>query len=128
MLKILKLMQSLSQLLIQTCLGENVQRPRQNWRRRQGIGSRPRTEHQVLDIQLMWQNGLHPNPARLKLQASLPCQQLTTKAPRKDAPEKSHKNYALVALWEIHHFQKSMNLLIPLLPFQCLIHEITQDF
>ena len=62
----------MSQLLIQTCLDENVQRPRQKWRRRQGIGSRPRTEHHVLDVQLMWQNGLHPNPTRLKLQASLP--------------------------------------------------------
>ena len=28
----------------------------------------------------------------------------------------------------IHHFQKSVGLLIPLLPFQCLIREIAQDF
>ena len=30
-------------------------------------------------------------------------------------------------MWEIHHFQKSVDLLIPLLPFQWL-HKITQDF
>ena len=29
---------------------------------------------------------------------------------------------------EIHCFQKSVDLLIPLLPFQWLVHEIVQDF
>ena len=29
---------------------------------------------------------------------------------------------------EIHHFQKSVDLLIPLLPFQWLVHGIAQDF
>ena len=29
---------------------------------------------------------------------------------------------------EICHYQKSVNLLIPLLPFQRLVREITQDF
>ena len=72
MLRILKLMWSLSQLLIQICLGENVQRLRWSWRRRQGIGSRPKREQHVLSIQLMQQNELYPNPTRLKLQASLP--------------------------------------------------------
>ena len=31
-------------------------------------------------------------------------------------------------MWEIHCFQKSVDLLIPLLPFQQLVHEIVQDF
>ena len=36
--------------------------------------------------------------------------------------------YTLIAMREIHHFQKSVDLLIPLLPFQWLVCEITQDF
>ena len=38
------------------------------------------------------------------------------------------EHYALVALREIRRFQKSVDLLIPLLPFQRLIREIAQDF
>ena len=37
-------------------------------------------------------------------------------------------NWALLALHKICHYQKSVDLLIPLLPFQRLIWEITQDF
>ena len=33
-----------------------------------------------------------------------------------------------MALHEIHHFQRSVNLLIPLLSFGCLIQEVAQDF
>ena len=57
-----------------------------------------------------------------------PHQQLATKAPHRNAPKKPYTHYALIAMWEIRHFQKSVNLLIPFLPFQCLVHEITQDF
>ena len=32
------------------------------------------------------------------------------------------------ALREIHRFQKSVDLLIPLLPFQRLVREVAQDF
>ena len=67
-------------------------------------------------------------PCQTQAGGKPPHHQLTTKAPCKDAPKKPCRNYALVALCEICHFQKSMDLLIPLLPFQHLICEITQDF
>ena len=54
--------------------------------------------------------------------------QIATKAPCKEQPKKPHASYTLIAMWEICHFQKSVDLLIPLLPFQQLVHEITQDF
>ena len=57
-----------------------------------------------------------------------PCKQLATKASHKAAPKKPCANYALIAMREICHFQKSVDLLIPLLPFQHLIREIAQDF
>ena len=62
-----------------------------------------------------------------------PRTQLAIKVPRKQGGKKGlkpkpHQNYALIALREIQHFQKSVDLLIPLLPFQRLIHEITQEF
>ena len=42
--------------------------------------------------------------------------------------KKPRHNWALLALHEIHHYQKSVDLLIPLFPFQRLIWEIVQDF
>ena len=60
-----------------------------------------------------------------------PRKQLATKAVQKAAPKKltkPHTHYAIIAMWEIHRFQKSVDLLIPLLPFQYLIREIAQDF
>ena len=61
-----------------------------------------------------------------------PQKQLATKATHKQGSwqkpkTKPHKNYALVALREIWHFQRSVDLLIPLLPFQGLVHKIAQD-
>ena len=61
-----------------------------------------------------------------------PRKPLTAKVPRKQArgqgvKTKPHRNYAMIALCEIRRFQKSVDLLIPLLPFQRLVHEITQD-
>ena len=41
---------------------------------------------------------------------------------------KPHRNYAIIAMREICHYQKSIDLLTPLLLFQRLIREITQDF
>ena len=41
---------------------------------------------------------------------------------------KPQRNYAIIAMREIRRFQKSVDLLILLLPFQCLICEIAQDF
>ena len=57
---------------------------------------------------------------------------LATKAPHKrgggqGVKTKPHKNYAMAALREIRRFQRSVDLLIPLLPFQRLVHEIAQD-
>ena len=57
-----------------------------------------------------------------------PSKQLTTKAAHKAAPKKPCTHYAIIAMWVIHHFQKSVDLLIPLLPFQRLIREIVQNF
>ena len=59
--------------------------------------------------------------------------QLATKATHKNAGgggnsgsggpkiKKPHVNYAIIAMREIRHYQKSVNLLIPLLPFQRLV-------
>ena len=57
-----------------------------------------------------------------------PCQSLATKAPQKQTPMKPCTHYALIAKQEIYHFQKSVNLLIQLLPFHWLVCEIVQDF
>ena len=45
-----------------------------------------------------------------------PQKQLATKAMQKAAPQKLTKptHYAIIAMWEIHHFQKSVDLLIPI--------------
>ena len=56
---------------------------------------------------------------------------LATKAAQKAAPKqltKPHTNYATIAMREICHFQKRVDLLIPFLPSQHLIREITHDF
>ena len=51
-----------------------------------------------------------------------PCKTLQTKAARKSTggqkPTKPRRNWEMQALYEIHRFQKSVDLLIPLLPFQ----------
>uniref|UniRef100_A0A4W5LUJ1 Zgc:173552 n=1 Tax=Hucho hucho TaxID=62062 RepID=A0A4W5LUJ1_9TELE len=60
--------------------------------------------------------------------------QLATKAARKSAPatggvKKPHRyRPGTVALREIRRYQKSTELLICKLPFQCLVREIAQDF
>ena len=64
----------------------------------------------------------------------VPQKQLATKTAHKQGsgkgakPHKPQRNYAIIDMHEILHFQKSVDLLIPLLPFQRLIHEIAQDF
>ena len=73
-----------------------------------------------------------PMPHKTQSGGKAPWKQLATKAPRKQGgglktKTKPCKNYALVALWEIRHFQRSVDLLIPLLPSQRLVCEITQD-
>ena len=61
-----------------------------------------------------------------------PRKQLAAKVPRKQVRAQGSKpkprcNYAMIALHEIRWFQKSVDLLIPLLPFQRLVREIAQD-
>ena len=61
-----------------------------------------------------------------------PRKQLAVKVPHKQARAQGSKpkpcrNYAMIALHEIRWFQKSVGLLIPLLPFQRLVREIAQD-
>ncbi|XP_037833158.1 histone H3.3C-like [Kryptolebias marmoratus] len=62
-----------------------------------------------------------------------PRKQLATKAASKSAPAGGLKKPHLyrirtVALREIHHYQKSTDLLIQKLPFQHLVREIAQEF
>ena len=65
-----------------------------------------------------------------------PRRKLLTKAARKVNPinlpagiKKPHRyRPGTVALCEIHHYQKSTELLIRRLPFQRLVREVTQDF
>ena len=64
----------------------------------------------------------------MKGDGKTPWKQLATKAAKKNATPKPRKSYAIIALCEIRRFQKSIDLLISLLPFQWLVHEITQDF
>jgi len=61
-----------------------------------------------------------------------PCKQFTTKSSASTHGVQVKKPYLFcprtVALHEIHQYQKSTELLIRRLPFQCLVHEIAQDF
>ena len=73
-----------------------------------------------------------PKPRKSPSGGKAARKQLATKAPCKQgcglrAKPKPHQNYAMVALQQIRHFQRSVDLLIPLLPFQRLVHEIAQD-
>ena len=76
---------------------------------------------------------LKRHPA-LKGSGKAPRKQLAPKAARKSTPAaggvKKLCRYRLgtVALHEIHRYQKSTELLLQKLPFQCLVREITQDF
>ena len=74
-----------------------------------------------------------PKPRQTSSEGKAPRKQLATKAAHKQGEgqgvkSKPCRNYALLALREIRHFQKSVDLLIPLLPFQRLVCEIAQDF
>ena len=73
-----------------------------------------------------------PKPCQTSSEGIAPRKQLATKAARKQGGQgvksKPHRNYALLALREIRHFQKSVEILVPFLPFQRLVHEIAQDF
>ena len=74
-----------------------------------------------------------PRPRKTLSGGKTPQKQLATKAARKQGGgqgvrPKPRQSYAIMALWEIRHFHKSVDLLIPLLPFQQLVREITQDF
>ena len=67
-------------------------------------------------------------PHSMKGDGKTSWKQLATKAAKKSATPKPRKSYAITALCEIRRFQKSVDLLIPLLSFQWLVHEIAQDF
>ena len=64
----------------------------------------------------------------MKGDGKTPQKHLATKAAKKKATLKLRRSYAIVAFHEIRRFQKSVDLLIPLLPFQWLVREIAQDF
>ena len=64
-----------------------------------------------------------PKPRQTPSRGKAPRKQLATKATRKQGSgqgvkTKPHWNYAMITLHEIRHFQRSVDLLIPLLPFQ----------
>ena len=71
--------------------------------------------------------------ARKSTGGKIPRKQLATKAARKAAPviggcKKPHRYHpGTVALREIHKYQKSMDLLLRKLPFQCFVREGTQN-
>ena len=67
-------------------------------------------------------------PCSTQGDGKIPRKQLATKAAKKKATPKPRRSYAIVVLREIRGFQKSVDLLIPLLPFQRLVREIAQDF
>ena len=64
----------------------------------------------------------------MKGDGKIPQKQLATKAAKKETTPKLRRSYAIVVLCKIRRFQKSVDLLIPLLPFQWLVCEIAQDF
>ncbi|XP_045079957.1 histone H3.3A-like [Coregonus clupeaformis] len=72
--------------------------------------------------------------ARKSTGGKAPHKQLAIKAARKNAPstggvKKPHRyRPGTVSLREIRQYQKSTELLIRKLPFQCLVREIAQDF
>ena len=72
------------------------------------------------------------NEQKTKGGRKTPKKQLTAKSAHKSergaGVKKPKGNWALLALCEICWYQKSVDLLIPLLPFQRLIQEIAQDF
>ena len=64
-----------------------------------------------------------PRPRQTTSEGKTPHKQLAMKAACKQGDgqrvkTKPRRNYAMIALREIRHFQKSVDLLIPLLPFQ----------
>ena len=72
-------------------------------------------------------------PHQTPLGGKAPQKQLATKAAHKQrggqgARPKPHQNYTMMALWEIRCFQRGVDLLIPLLPFQRLVREIAQNY
>ena len=73
-----------------------------------------------------------PKPRQVPSGGKAPRKQPATKTAHKQGSgqgvkAKPHRNYATIALREIRRFQRSVDLLIPLLPFQRLVCEIAQD-
>ena len=73
-----------------------------------------------------------PKPQQTPSGGKAPRKQLATKAAYKQGSGqgvkiKPRRNYAMISLREIRCFQMSVDLLIPLLPFQRLVCEIAQD-
>ena len=73
-----------------------------------------------------------PKPHQMSSEGKAPRKQLATKAACKQGggqgvKSKPRTDYTLLALREIRHFQRSVDLLILLLPFQRLVREIAQD-
>ena len=74
-----------------------------------------------------------PKPRKTPSGGKAPRKQLDTKATHKQGggqgiKPKPHQSYSMMALRETWRFQRSVDLLIPLLPFQWLVHEIVQDY
>ncbi|XP_053434963.1 histone H3.3A-like [Nycticebus coucang] len=99
-------------------------------------GSRKRKENEGLgkDADKPTDHGEGQQTARKSSGGKTPRKQLATKAARTSAPstggvKKPHRyRPATAALREIRHYQKSTELRIRKLTFQCVVREIAQDF
>ena len=75
----------------------------------------------------------HPKMRKTDQDGKAPRKQLKAKAPCKSGQaggktKKPRRDWEMHALWEIRRFQKSVDLLIPLLSFQRVVREVAQDF
>ena len=75
-----------------------------------------------------------PKTQKTEEAGKVPHQQLVAKVPCKGGstgggskPVKPCTHYAIIVMREIHRYQKSVDLLIPLLPFQRLVRKIAQN-
>ena len=75
----------------------------------------------------------HPKMRKTDQDGKAPRKQLKAKVPRKSGQadgkkKKPRRDWEMHALREIRRFQKSVDLLIPLLSFQRVVREVAQDF
>ena len=102
---------------------------------KQGFDAKLRAELQWMEDEYNEYEKQHHKKCTPDIGGKQPRKKILTKAARKFNPNlpagirKPHRfRPGTVALSEIHHYQKSTELLIRRLPFQRLVQEIAQDF